>query len=148
MKLSFSKISIAPQTLYFYPDNMKLKRFNLSFGTQLFKALSDEARIRILFLLYNNNELTISDMEFILDFTQTKTARHLAYLKNSGIVSVRKRGQWVFYYLKDEVFEIISQVFLYLNKDHVIMNDQQIHQTLLSNRELAVNKLETIKWKS
>ena len=60
---------------------MKLKRFNLSFGTQLFKALSDEARIRILFLLYNNKELTISDMEFILDFTQTKTARHLAYLK-------------------------------------------------------------------
>ena len=87
-------------------------------------------------------------MELILDFTQTKTARHLAYLKNSGIVSVRKRGQWVLYYLKDEVFEIISQVFLYLNKDHVIMNDQQIHQTLLSNRELAVNKLETIKWKS
>ncbi len=87
-------------------------------------------------------------MELILDFTQTKTARHLAYLKNSGIVSARKRGQWVFYYLKDEVFEIITQVFLYLNKDHVIMSDQEIHQTLLSNRELAVNKAETKKWKS
>ena len=125
---------------------MRLKHFNVSFGAQLFKALSDEARIRILFLLFKNKELTISDLEHILEFTQTKTARHLVYLKNSGIVSSKKRDQWVFYYLKDEVQDIIDQVFGYL-KDPVIASDEEIYQTLTSNRELAKNKLISKQWK-
>ena len=127
---------------------MRLKSFNLSFGAQLFKALSDEARIRILFLLYNNKELTISDLELILEFTQTKTARHLTYLKNSGIVMSRKRDQWAFYYLKEEVGDVITQVFSYLSKEQVLLQDQKVHDTLFSNRELAVNKLEPRRWKS
>lgn len=44
---------------------MRLKNFNLPFGAQVFKALSDEARIRIMHLLYRNHELTISDLEHI-----------------------------------------------------------------------------------
>ena len=44
---------------------MRLKNFSLPFGGQIFKALSDEARIRIMHLLYKNKELTISDLEHI-----------------------------------------------------------------------------------
>lgn len=129
-------------------NNMRLKKFNLHYGAQLFKALSEEARIRILFLLYYNKELTISDLELILEFTQTKTARHLTYLKNSGIVSIRKRDQWVFYYLKEEAVDIITQIFHYLDKDQTIQNDQITYETLNSNRELAANKIEVKMWKS
>lgn len=125
---------------------MKLKHFNISFGAQLFKALSDDTRIRILFLLFKNKELTISDLELILEYTQTKTARHLVYLKNSGIVSSKKRDQWVFYYLKDEAYEIIERVFKYL-KDPVIVKDEEVYQTLTSNRELAKDKLNSKRWK-
>ena len=126
---------------------MRIKNFNLPFGAQFFKALADEARIRIIYLLYNNKELTISDIEHILDFTQTKAARHLTYLKNSGLVSSRKRDQWVFYYLKDEVFDILNQVIQYLHKDAVLINDEETFQTLNSNRELARNKLDQKKWR-
>jgi ArsR family transcriptional regulator len=52
---------------------MKLKNFGLTFGEQIFKSLSDQARVRILHLLLKNGEMTISDLEHILDFTQTKT---------------------------------------------------------------------------
>lgn len=127
---------------------MRVKHFNLAFGAQFFKALADEARIRILYLLNNNKELTITDIEHILEFTQTKTARHLTYLKNSGIVSSRKRDQWVFYFLKDEANDILTQVIQYLHKDPVLMNDEETFQTLNSNRELAANKLNRKKWSS
>lgn len=125
---------------------MRLKNFSLSFGSQIFKACSDESRLRILHLIYRNKEMCISDLEQILDFTQTKTSRHLIYLKNSGILTTRKHDQWVFYNLKDEVYEIINQIFQFLHKDQVLKNDYQAYKTMYSNRELALNKLETKNW--
>ena len=127
---------------------MRVKHFNLTFGAQFFKALAEEARIRILYLLFKNNELTITDFELILEFTQTKTARHLTYLKNSGLVSSKKQDQWVFYYLKEEVYDILNQVFPYLHKDPVLLADKQVFETLHSNRELAINRLNQKKWRA
>jgi len=89
-----------------------------------------------------NGEMCISDLERILDFTQAKTSRHLIYLKNSGILSSRKLNQWVFYQIKDEVFDIVKQMLQFLLKDPVFQNDQRIFQTLYTNRELALNKLK------
>lgn len=125
---------------------MRLKNFSLSFGSQIFKACSDESRLRILHLIFRNKEMCISDLEQILDFTQTKTSRHLIYLKNSGILNIRKHDQWVFYHLKDEVYEIINQIFQFLHKDQVLKTDYETYKTMYSNRELALNKLETKNW--
>ncbi len=125
---------------------MRLKNFSINVGAQIFKSVSEEARIRILHLIYEKNELCISDLEHILDYTQTKTSRHLTYLKNSGILSVRKQDQWVFYYIKDEVKDIIKQIFAFLDKDQILKNDLATYHTLDSNRELAINKIENKKW--
>ena len=124
---------------------MRLKNFSLTFGAQVFKAVSDESRIRILHLLYHNEELTISDLEHILEFTQTKTSRHITYLKNSGIVSARKVDQWVFYSIREEVLEIINQVFEFLIKDNVLQRDQEVFKVLESNRELAKSRFKKSK---
>lgn len=125
---------------------MRLKNFSLSFGSQIFKACSDESRVRILYLIFKNKEMCISDLEQILDFTQTKTSRHLIYLKNSGILSTRKLDQWVFYHLKDEVVDIISQIYTFLEKDQTLKKDYEVFKTMNSNRELAINKLATKNW--
>ena len=122
---------------------MKLKNFNLVFGAQIFKSFSDEARIRILHLLYRNEELCISDLELILEFTQTKTSRHITYLKNAGLLGYRKHDQWVFYHIKDEVTDVVDQIFQYLNKDQVLQKDQEVFEVLQSNRELSFNKIAT-----
>jgi len=127
---------------------MRLKSFNLSLGSQIFKACSDESRLRILHLIFENEEMCISDLEKILEFTQTKTSRHLTYLKNSGILSYRREHHWVFYSIKDEVFEILKQIFQFLRKDQLLQKDQQLYQTLFSNRELAVNKLRMGNWQA
>ena len=125
---------------------MRLKSFNLTLGSQIFKACADESRLRILHLIFVNGEMCITDIERILDFTQTKTSRHLIYLKNSGILTFRRYNHWVFYQIKDEVYEILKQIFQFLRKDQQLQKDQQVYQTLHSNRELAVNKVQIEAW--
>lgn len=125
---------------------MRLKKLSLFFGTQIFKALSEESRVRILYLLYHEKELCISDIEHILDFTQTKTSRHLTYLRNASLVNFRKKDKWVFYYIKDEAYDFISQIFKYLNKDPVLLKDMETFRILHSNRELAANKIGRKGW--
>lgn len=125
---------------------MRLKNFNLTLGAQIFRACADESRLRILHLIFLNGEMCISDLEKILEFTQAKTSRHLIYLKNSGILSYRRYNHWVFYQVKDEVGEILKQIFSFLNRDAQMQKDQQLYQTLYSNRELAVNKLQIEEW--
>jgi len=120
---------------------MRLKHFNLQIGSQLMKALGDETRIRILNLLRVNGELTTSDLEFVLNYTQSKTSRHLAYLRNSGILNTRKEDQWVIYSIKEEVEEIIAQLLSFVEKDTQLKEDLKTFQTLYSNRELVANKL-------
>ena len=121
---------------------MRLKHFNIELGAQIFLACSDPSRLRILNLIMMNGEMCITDLEHILEFTQTKTSRHLIYLKNSGILTTRKFNQWVFYQIKDEVFDIVKQILQFLRRDAVFQNDQQIFQNLYTNRELALNKLK------
>ena len=125
---------------------MRLKHFSLSFGEQVLKALADESRLRILHLLLHSKEMCTSDLEHVLDFTQTKTSRHLSYLRNAGIVSTRKMDQWVFYTVKDEATDFINQILSYMVRDAVLRKDTESYQILFSNRELAVNKLQTRRW--
>lgn len=127
---------------------MRLKNFGLPFGLQIFKSMSDEARLRIMHLLFRNGELTISDLEHILDFTQTKTSRHITYLKNSDIVNTRKVDQWVFYSIREEVYDVVSQIFDFMNKDGVLQKDQEVYEVLNSNRELARNRVRSRGWQS
>lgn len=126
---------------------MRLKHFSLSFGLQLHKALADEARIRVLNLLAHQPEMCISDLELTLSFTQTKTARHVTYLKNAGLLSMRRFDAFVFYRLKEEFAELVRQQIRFMEKDSVLRNDLEVYRILHSNRELAVNRLYTRGYK-
>ena len=116
---------------------MKLKNLSLTYCTRIFKALSEEPRVRMLNLLQNHGEMCISDIEQILDYTQTKTSRHMSYLKNAGIVGARKSDQWIFYYIQEEVQGLLDQIWNYIEKDHMLIKDIEIFEVMYSNRELA-----------
>ena len=62
-----------------------------------FKALSDEARLRILNLLFRTGELCVCDIQSTTGFTQTKVSRHLLFLKNAGLLDSRQQGLWMLY---------------------------------------------------
>jgi ArsR family transcriptional regulator len=125
---------------------MRLKNISLNYSVQVFKSLSEEARVRIVNLLRNNKEMSITDLELVLGFTQAKTSRHVTYLKNAGIVNFRRVDSFVFYYIKEEAAQILDQIFVFIQKDPTLKKDQQDYETLYSNRELAVNKLDMKRW--
>ena len=126
---------------------MRLKKFNIDYGKTVFKSLSDESRIRILNILSKRKEATISDLEMILNFTQTKTSRHVNYLKSSGLLNYRNHDQFIFYSLREEALDIIDQIFEYLDKDLQLKDDLSTYDIMFNNRELAVNKIELKSWK-
>lgn len=68
-------------------------------ANRMFKAFADETRLRILNLLARRRELCVCDIQRILGVSQPKVSRHLAYLRNTGLVNVRKEGLWKHYSL-------------------------------------------------
>ena len=67
---------------------------------QRFKALADATRLRILNLLLHG-ELCVCDIQHVLDVPQPMVSRHLAYLRNAGLVYDRRDGYRIFYRLAD-----------------------------------------------
>ncbi len=67
---------------------------------QTFKALSDETRLRILALL-TQGELCVCDLMAVLQLPQSTVSRHLAYLRNTGLIDDRREGIWMYYRLEN-----------------------------------------------
>lgn len=70
---------------------------------ELFKALSEESRLRILALLMKR-EMCVCEIEACLNMTQSNASRHLTVLKKSGILESYKMAQWAYYRI-DETFK-------------------------------------------
>lgn len=68
---------------------------------QIFKTLSDPARVRILYLLWQE-DLCVHDMAAILEMSQSAVSHHLKILRLMRLVKTRKEGRAVFYSLDDQ----------------------------------------------
>ena len=62
-----------------------------------FRALSDATRLRSLMLMQRQGELCVCELTHALELSQPKISRHLAALREAGVVSDRRDGLWVFY---------------------------------------------------
>jgi ArsR family transcriptional regulator len=71
----------------------RTKSFDL---VRLFAALADPTRLRLLNLM-RGREVCVCYFVAILQQSQPKVSRHLAYLRNAGIVSARRDGKWMHY---------------------------------------------------
>lgn len=67
---------------------------------QLFKAFSDETRLRILNLLAQRDHC-VCEFQNILRVPQPTISRHLAYLRRSGLVTEERHGKMVMYSLAE-----------------------------------------------
>lgn len=72
---------------------------------ELFKLLSDQTRLSIVLLVAEHSELCVCELTEALDLSQPKVSRHLAILRNGGLLEGEKRGQWVYYKLRAELDE-------------------------------------------
>lgn len=71
---------------------------------QVFKLLSDETRLRILFYLAQNNELHVTDLCNRLGQSQPAVSHHLALLRVSGLIESRREGKHNFYSVRTDHF--------------------------------------------
>ena len=76
---------------------------------ELFKALADATRLRILRLLMAG-EVCVCDIHDTLKIPQAKASRHLAYLRRAGLVTTRREGLWVHYTLAKSADPIIATI--------------------------------------
>jgi ArsR family transcriptional regulator len=72
---------------------------------QLFKALADETRLKMLVLLVESDELCVCDFEALLQISQSASSRHLRRLYQEGLVDHRREGVWVHYRIRDDLSE-------------------------------------------
>lgn len=78
----------------------------------LFKALSEEFRLRILALMHTHGELCVCEVERFLDVSQSTASRHLRTLARAGWVEARREEQWVYYRIaepRDEQHRVLLE---------------------------------------
>ncbi len=70
---------------------------------KFYKCLADATRLRCLMLIEHEQELCVCELTGALDEIQPKISRHLAQLRNCGLLVDRRQGQWVFYRINPEL---------------------------------------------
>lgn len=66
-------------------------------AADLFRALGDETRLRAVVLLHREGELCVCELTEALAVSQPKMSRHLATLREAGLVQGRREGFWIHY---------------------------------------------------
>ena len=75
---------------------MHVQEKHMAQAIQYFKALADDTRLRLMFIL-SRYELNVNELMAILDMGQSRVSRHLKILSSAGLLSWRRDGLWVFY---------------------------------------------------
>jgi ArsR family transcriptional regulator len=70
---------------------------------EIFKSLADDTRARIALLIAREGELCVCELTVALNLSQPKISRHLAQLRNAGLLADRRQGLWVFYRLHPQL---------------------------------------------
>ena len=83
-------------------DISYIKTMNIDTNT-LFSALANEVRLRCLMLMQLEGELCVCELTHALDLSQPMISRHLALLRQSGLVNDRRAGQWIYYRINPEL---------------------------------------------
>jgi DNA-binding transcriptional ArsR family regulator len=82
---------------------------------ELFKALSDENRRKILDLL-RDRDLTVGEIADHFEMSKPGISQHLSVLKNANLVFAEKKGQYVFYSLNSSVFQDVMKWIIQFNQ--------------------------------
>ncbi len=82
-------------------DHVKSRLDGLEVAVDIFKALGDQTRFKIVYALWHE-ELCVCDLALVLGLPVAAVSYHLRYLRSLRLVKSEKRGKMVFYSLADE----------------------------------------------
>ena len=104
---------------------------------ELFNAISDETRLKILMIL-SHSEFTVNELKEILDIHQSNASRHLSKLSACGLLKDRREGTKAFYGLSDDLYmssslyDMISKAWEQLPDRAVV--ESKVEELLISRR--------------
>ncbi|MGQ0543466.1 MAG: ArsR/SmtB family transcription factor [Blastocatellia bacterium] len=67
---------------------------------RMFLACADRTRLRLLNLM-RSSETSVNTLCEVLNISQPKVSRHLAYLRSMNVVSARRDGKWIYYSIEE-----------------------------------------------
>lgn len=83
---------------------------------EVMKALGDETRLRMLYLLHKET-LCVCDLEAILQINQSNASRHLTKLKIARLITAEKQAQWVYFRVNEAILGSCAFLADLLTKD-------------------------------
>jgi len=96
---------------------------------QFFKALADDTRLQLILLIFAEQELCVCELTQALALSQPKISRHIAILREQGLLQDRRAGKWVFYSLSPELahwqLNAISDCFE-SSQDYLVSSRQRL----------------------
>jgi ArsR family transcriptional regulator len=85
--------------------------------TDIFKALGDETRLRLVNLLLQADEdVCVCEMVDALELPQYQISKHLTILKSAGLLLAERKGTWVYYRLDREESPLLRDLFKTLSR--------------------------------
>jgi len=107
----------------------------------IFKALSDENRLRVLLMLMQR-PLCVCEMHEVLDIALSTLSAHLKLMKNTGLIVDEKDGRWVIYRLSQNSYlhALLANLEKELHLDPTIRNDRLV--VFRITREICATKLK------
>ncbi len=105
--------------------------------TDLFKALSDRSRLRILKAL-QSKRLCACEITRLLNLANSTVSRHLKILKDTGFIVEIKDGKWVNHHINHKpedprVATILSSLDFWIADENLIIEDKKVIITLDRN---------------
>ena len=90
-------------------------KYELKEYAQVFKALGDETRLKILTMLTKGKTCACYILEEF-HFTQPTLSYHMKQLTDSGLVNAEKKGKWVYYSINKERVELLRSLITEINE--------------------------------
>ena len=93
-----------------------------------FKMLADSTRLRCLLLMHAEGELCVCELTHALNLSQPKISRHLAHLRESGVLIDRRNGTWMNYRINPDfdvwALNVLQQTLDGVRKSEPFISDR------------------------
>lgn len=108
--------------------SMEVKMGTLKKTTRILKALADENRIRMLYLLNGRKDLCVCEIREVIGLSQPTISSHLKILESSELITFNKDKKWVNYrmnpYPDIHIKKITESIFSMIKTDDEVKKDK------------------------
>ncbi len=118
----------------------------LAYMEPFYMALADKTRLRLLNLM-GDEEVCVCFFTEVLGESQPKISRHLAYLRNAGIVEARRDGKWMHYSIVEPETgggrRVLAEVLNWLNDQDEMQAEREQYRKVCCTPEMLVQIART-----